>query len=189
MLLLAKKSLYSSETQKTCCFKKSKSQRMLFFLPKKPDTSSQLLMFQVFFLSQFKFLAINEFCSVFFFVLVWFIWFSCFLSICVIFLWIYLFSVDLGDFQKTPNFTDFSSRCSKHFKKDLQRFQVILRSCDFLRFVKIWKSVWSFAVKLIMRFVENLQVKKILLISWFFVIFCELDFYKKQITKNLSRIL
>jgi len=128
--------------QKTCCFKKSKSQRMLFFLPKKPDTSSQLLMFQLssisnkncakkksFFLVTIQIFSYQRILFCFFFRVICLMFL--FSAICVIFLRIYLFSVDLGDFRKTQNFTDFSSRCSKRFKKDLQRFHVILQSCDF----------------------------------------------------------
>ena len=129
-----------------------------------------------FFLVTIHALSYHQFCSVF----------SCVCVIYLDFLWIFLFSVDLGDFQKKPKFTDFSTSCSKCFWKDLRWFH-----CDLaiLWFFAVWKICGS------LRFVAG---KITLAICWIFCgqkdfifvpIFRDHKIHEKQITKNPTLIL
>ena len=153
---------------------------LLFFSRcNKQNKSKQLLMFQEkeeFFLVTIHALSYHQFCSVF----------SCVCVIYLDFLWIFLFSVDLGDFQKKPKFTDFSTSCSKCFWKDLRWFH-----CDLaiLWFFAVWKICGS------LRFVAG---KITLAICWIFCgqkdfifvpIFRDHKIHEKQITKNPTLIL
>jgi len=145
---------------------------MLFFLPKKPDTSSQLLMFQVFPTKTAPKRRVFS-CHNSRFELSSSILFCFFLCLCDL-------SGFLVDFLVFCRFRWFSKKAKVHwffnqlFQMFLEGFTgdfiVILQSCDFLQFERSVDHCDLLQAKSHLRFVGSFAVKKILFLCRSFVI-------------------